>query len=256
LDDFRIRPIRSRVAVLASAGLDSSVLIADLARRGRRVYPVYVRAGLIWERAEQAMLRRFLRVLSHRNIAPLTVLESRMDDVARHHWTVTGRKVPGYRAALSSNYIVGRNLALLAKAAVFCARERIGEIALAPLESNPFPDARPEFFRAFERAARAGLGMLLRVTTPFLGMSKAQVIRRGRALPFELTLSCARPSRNAIHCGACTKCAERIEAFAAAGIPDPTRYARRPSPRRRRQLSLSQATRRRAARRMRWSRGA
>jgi 7-cyano-7-deazaguanine synthase len=227
LDKFRVSPVRSRVAVLASAGLDSSVLIAELARRGRRVFPVYVRAGLIWERAELATLRRFLKALRLRNLAPLTVLKFPMDDVARRHWTVTGRKVPGYRAALASNYIVGRNLTLLAKAAVFCARERIGEIALAPLESNPFPDARPEFFRAFERAARTGLGLPLKVSTPFLGMTKADVIRRGRGLPLALTLSCARPSRGGIHCGACTKCAERIEAFAAAHIPDPTRYARR-----------------------------
>ncbi len=230
MDGFRIRPIRSRVAVLASAGLDSSVLIAELARRGKRVFPVYVRAGLIWERAELATLRRFLTSLRLRNVAPLTVLEFPMDDVARRHWTVTGRRVPGYRAALTSNYIVGRNLALLAKAAVFCARERIGEIALAALKSNPFPDARPEFFRAFERAAHAGLGLPLKVSTPFLGMTKAQVIRRGRALPLELTLSCANPPGGAIHCGACTKCAERIEAFAAARVTDPTRYARRRGP--------------------------
>jgi 7-cyano-7-deazaguanine synthase len=227
LDNFRIRPVRSRVAVLASAGLDSSVLIAELARRGRRVFPVYVRAGLIWERAELAMLRRFLQALGRRNIAPLTVLEFPVDDVAGDHWSVTGRRVPGYRAAVASNYIVGRNLALLAKTAVFCARNRIGEIAMAPLQSNPFPDARPAFFRAFERAALTGLGLPLKVGTPFLGMSKAQVIRRGRALPLELTLSCAQPRRGGIHCGACTKCAERIEAFAAARVPDPTRYARR-----------------------------
>jgi 7-cyano-7-deazaguanine synthase len=227
LNNFRIRPIRSRVAVLASAGLDSSVLLAELARRGRRVFPVYVRAGLVWEAAELATLSRFLRALKHRNLAALTVLELPIDDVARDHWSVTGRGVPGYRAALSSNYIVGRNLALLAKAAVFCVRNRIGEIAMAPLRSNPFPDARPEFFRAFECAARLGLGLPLKVGTPFLGMTKAQVIRRGRGLPLELTLSCARPQRGAVHCGACTKCAERIDGFAAAGVPDPTTYARR-----------------------------
>jgi 7-cyano-7-deazaguanine synthase len=222
---FRIAPVRSRVAVLASGGLDSSVLLGDLARQGRRVYPVYIRAGLRWERAEVRVLRGFLSALDSSRVAPLAILDLPMIDVAPNHWTVTGRRVPGYRAALESNYIVGRNLSLLVKAAIFCAHNRIGEIAMAPLESNPFPDARPEFFRAVECAVLLGVGLKLRVTTPFAGMNKAAVIRRGRGLPLELTMSCANP-RGAIHCGACTKCAERIEGFAAARVADPTRYAR------------------------------
>jgi 7-cyano-7-deazaguanine synthase len=229
LKDFRVTPVPSRVAVLASGGLDSSVLLDEMARRGRRVFPVYVRAGLKWEEAELAALRRFLRALGRKNIEPVTVLRLPTDDIAANHWSVTGRNVPGYRAATASNYIAGRNLSLLAKAAVFCALRRIGEIAMAPLESNPFPDARPEFFRSFERTAELGLGLKLRVTTPFLGLTKAQVIQRGSLLPLELTLSCARP-RRALQCGSCTKCAERIEAFAAAGIDDSTRYAHRPRP--------------------------
>ena len=148
-------------------------------------------------------------------------------DIARDHWSVTGKAVPGYRASLTSNYIPGRNLSLLTKAAMFCARNRIGEIALAPLQSNPFPDARPEFFRAFERAVKLGMELPLRVLTPFEGLEKSAVIRKGRALPLELTLSCANP-RGSLHCGSCTKCAERVQGFRAAGIADPTRYARKP----------------------------
>src|SRR5262249_20512167 len=106
--------------------------------------------------------------------------------------------------------------------------ERIGQIAMAPLESNPFPDARPEFFRAFARAVELGVGIRLKISTPFVGMTKAEVVKRGFAMPLELTVSCARP-RGAIDCGACTKCAERVEGFAAAGVDDPTVYARKPA---------------------------
>ena len=220
---FRVVPIRSRVAVLASGGLDSSVLIAELARRSRRVYPIYVRAGLNWERDELQVLRRFLRSIARRNIEEISILRLPFDDVAGDHWSVTGRGIPGYRARTESNYIPGRNLALLSKAAIFCARNRIGEIAMAQLKANPFPDARPEFFRAFERTAELGLGLKLRVRAPFLNLSKSDVIGKGKALPLELTLSCARP-RGTVHCGRCTKCAERVAGFRTAGILDPTRY--------------------------------
>jgi 7-cyano-7-deazaguanine synthase len=172
-------------------------------------------------------LRKFMKTLRGFRIAALSILDLPMTDVAANHWSVTGRGVPGYRAATSSNYIVGRNLSLLVKAAVFCAYHRIGEIAMAPLDANPFPDARPQFFRAAERAIALGVGLPVKIRVPFVGLSKAQVIRRGRGLALGFTLSCARP-RGLVHCGACTKCAERIEAFAAAGIEDPTRYRTAP----------------------------
>lgn len=202
------------------------MLLADLARGGRSVFPIYIRAGLRWERNELAVLRRFVAALAKPNIEKITVLDFPTTDVVRDHWSLTGKGVPGYRAALASNYIPGRNLSLLAKAAIFCARNRIGEIAMAPLHSNPFPDARPQFFRAFETTVKIGMELPLRVLTPFARLDKAGVIKRGRGLPLQLTLSCARP-HGAIHCGACTKCAERIEGFREAGVPDPTRYSRK-----------------------------
>jgi 7-cyano-7-deazaguanine synthase len=224
---YRISPVKSRIAVLASGGLDSSVLIATLAKPRREVFPIYVRAGLRWERAEIAALARFIRALGSPRVRPLTELRVPMDDVAPKHWSVTGRGVPGYQAPFSSNYIIGRNLSLIAKAAVFCAYHRIGELAMAPLEANPFPDARPEFFRALSDAIALGVGLRLRIRTPFLGLSKARLIRRARNLPLQLTFSCARP-KGSLQCGRCTKCAERIEAFRAARVPDPTRYAYQP----------------------------
>lgn len=225
--NYRIVPIPDRIAILASGGLDSSVMLGSIARSERQVFPVYIRAGLSWEPHELATLRRFVRALRSPNIEPIIALKLPMGDLAGEHWSMTGCDVPDYDAALTSNYILGRNLTLLTKAAVFCARHQIGEIAMAPLESNPFPDARPEFFRAFSRAVELGVGIKLKVRTPFAGLTKADVVRRGAGMPMELTVSCARPTGN-IHCGACTKCAERVEGFRDAGIADPTIYARKP----------------------------
>jgi 7-cyano-7-deazaguanine synthase len=227
MKNFRITPVKRRVAVLTSGGLDSSVLLAEMARRRREVYPIYVKAGLVWERAELRLLGRFIARLRRSNIEPVAVLDLPVNDFLHGHWTRTGRGVPGYRAALTSNYIPGRNLRLLTRAAAYCAAQKIGEIAMALLGSNPFPDARPEFFRSFERTVELGLDFPLKLTIPFHGMEKEDVIRLGMNLPLELTLTCASPIRGR-HCGRCTKCAERIEAFKRSGVPDPTGYALRP----------------------------
>jgi len=215
-----------RVCVLASGGLDSAVLLGTLARR-REVHPVYVRCGLRWERAEEALLASFLRALRRRQgltVAPLVRLEL---PVARlyggNHWSVSGREVPGARAALSSNYLPGRNLLLTSLAAVHCARLRIPELALALLADNPFPDATAAFLTNLGRVASQALDHPITVRAPFRRLAKEAVIRRGRNLPLALTLSCASP-RGLRHCGACTKCAERQSAFARSGVPDPTVY--------------------------------
>jgi 7-cyano-7-deazaguanine synthase len=229
-DGYRITPVANRITVLTSGGLDSSVMLGVIAQSGRHVFPVYIRAGLSWERDELATLKRFVRALKLPNVEPVTALSLPMGDLSGDHWSMTGRNVPGYNASLSSNYILGRNFTLLTKGAIFSARNQIGEIAMAPLESNPFPDARPEFFRAFARAVELGVGIKLTIRTPFAGKTKADVVRAGVGMPLELTVSCARPA-GIVHCGACTKCAERVEGFLDAGVPDPTHYARKPKKR-------------------------
>jgi 7-cyano-7-deazaguanine synthase len=204
------------------------VLVRDLLRRHLEVQPLYVRAGMRWETAEIAALKAFLRALrSPRRLRPLAVIDVPMSDLYGRHWSTGGGDVPGYRAANESIYLPGRNLALLSKAATFCVLRGIPVLAIGVLGSNPFPDATPGFFRAIRRALSLGLDSPIRIVMPYRSLSKEEVIRRGRDLPLQLTLSCARPTGGR-HCGVCTKCAERARAFRRAGIRDPTRYAAGP----------------------------
>lgn len=212
-------------AALVSGGLDSAVMLAELVLEADTVFPLYVRTGLRWEEAELHWIRRLLTTEVMRPCAPLSVLELPVEDIYGDHWSLTGRDVPGYDTSLDSNYLPGRNLLLLSKAAVFCAMRGVPRIALAPLSANPFPDGTLEFFRAAEEAIDRGLAFRVKIELPFRSMAKAEVIQRGRHLPLELTFSCIQPV-GIEHCGDCTKCAERQHGFAAAHIPDPTPYRR------------------------------
>jgi 7-cyano-7-deazaguanine synthase len=220
--------------VLLSGGLDSAVLLAHEAQHAR-VHPVYVSVGLAWEHAERATVARLLRShIFNGRLAPIATVEFTMRDVySPAHWAIRGVP-PAYDTPDEDVYLPGRNLVLLTKAAVVAATRKIHRIALGPLANNPFPDATPEFFATMSMALSLGLNHRIEVATPFASLHKEDVIKIGTQLgvPLEHTLSCMNPVENGdvLHCGLCSKCRERRDAFNAAGIVDPTRYANR-SPR-------------------------
>ena len=220
-----------RIAVLFSAGLDSAVLLAQVSEQWPRatIQPIYVSTGLAWEREEQQMGERYLNALAATaTIAPLASLTVDMRDVyPPTHWAVRGQP-PGYDTPDEDVYLEGRNIVLLSKASVFMARHAISRVMIGPLAGNPFPDATPQFFDAMARALALGLGAPISIEAPFAELKKADVIRLGRSLgvPFELTLSCMQP-KNGRHCGRCSKCRERIDAFREAGGNDAADYVTR-----------------------------
>lgn len=87
-----------------------------------------------------------------------------------------------------------------------------------------YPDCRPEFIDAMDKATSAGTFVDVRVEAPYTNISKADIVRRGDALGIDYakTWSCYKGSE--IHCGKCGTCVERKEAFADAGVEDPTEY--------------------------------
>jgi 7-cyano-7-deazaguanine synthase len=216
---------RDGVAVLASGGLDSAILVAELLRDHTSVHPIYVRFGLAWESVEEAYLRRFLATLDAPAPEPLVVLQTPIAPVYGVHWSVSGDDVPDDRSADEAVYLPGRNLLLLAQASVWCALHDVHTIALGTLKGNPFPDSTREFFDGFGALVQQGLGHSLEVTTPFAGLTKADVLELGRGLALQHTFSCIDPHDD-LHCGRCNKCAERRNAFSALQIFDLTEYGR------------------------------
>ena len=206
--------------VLFSAGLDSAVLAAAEARSSI-VHPVYVSTGLAWEPEERAAVDRLLQAPAFAALQPLASLAFTVADVyPPSHWALRGQP-PAYDTPDEDVYLTGRNVVLLSKAGIFCARHGIGRIALGLLRGNPFPDATPAFLAAMSSALSLGLAHPIAIDAPFAGMSKAEVIRLGRDLgvPLALTLSCMNPAGGQA-CRRCSKCRERIDAFAEAGIDE------------------------------------
>lgn len=212
------------IGVLASGGLDSSILLAHLLDQGHRVQPFYIRKGLYWQEHELAGLRRFLQAIATPNLLDLVILDLPLADLYSGHWSLTGQDAPAHDSPDEAVYLPGRNALLLVKAAVWCQLHGIEQLALAPLGTSPFEDAGAQFLADFEAALNRGAQRRVQFLSPFGKMNKQQVMALGRNLPLALTFSCIAPI-GGLHCGRCNKCAERKTAFQLSGRRDDTPYA-------------------------------
>jgi 7-cyano-7-deazaguanine synthase len=217
-----------KCVVLLSGGIDSSVLLYSLVSQ-YECYPISFDYG-------QTHVKEL--------IAARNVCEARNHDLLLRHRVVnlssalggllpsalTGKgKIPeGHYAAKNMKLTVvpGRNLIMLAIAAGYAEGMSASAVAYAAHAEDHFiyPDCRPEFVataaQVIHRSTEFGVSLL----APFLNMSKSEIITLGKRLtvPFRRTWSCYKGGD--LHCGKCGTCVERKEAFAKAGVEDPTEY--------------------------------
>lgn len=153
-------------------------------------------------------------------------------DVPKH------RSASAMAADIPITYVPSRNIIFLSMASALAEVVGAGAIFLGvnAVDYSGYPDCRPEFIEAFQRVLDVGTkagaqGRPARIHAPIVRMTKAQIIREGTRLgvDYGLTHSCYDPvdlgGGDIRACGACDSCQLRREGFAAAGVPDPTRYA-------------------------------
>ncbi len=217
--------------VCVSGGMDSC-LTAAIAAAEHRLAFLHANYG---QRTEAKELECFRR-LAERFRAERTLVVDFSHLRAIGGSSLTDPSVPvreGLPVAgvIPNSYVPFRNAHLLSAAASW--GEALGARAIFVgavwEDSSGYPDCRPEFYRAFEEAIRRGTRPEtdLRIVTPVIAMTKAEIVRRGRQLeaPFELTWSCYQAEDEA--CGACESCLLRLKGFAEAGVEDPIPYRKR-----------------------------
>jgi 7-cyano-7-deazaguanine synthase len=134
-------------------------------------------------------------------------------------------------------YVPARNTIMLSLALAWAEVLEANDIFIGvnAVDYSGYPDCRPEFIEAYQRMARlatkAGVeGREITIHTPLIGLTKAQIIRKGIELgvDYALTVSCYQADAEGRACGVCDSCRIRKEGFQAAGVPDPTKYRQNP----------------------------
>jgi len=219
-----------KAVVLVSGGLDSAAVLAMARAEGYRSYAL----SLDYGQRHRAELQAAERVAQSLGAAEHRVV--RIDLGAIGGSALTDHRIPlpeQASAGIPVTYVPARNTVFLAVALGWAEVLGAGDIFLGvnAVDYSGYPDCRPAFVTAFERlanlATKAGVeGNPFRIRAPLIRLSKSEIIQKGHALgvDFSLTVSCYQADDLGRACGVCDSCRLRAQGFAAAGLPDPTRY--------------------------------
>jgi len=216
--------------VLLSGGLDSATALAIARERGFACHALSVDYG---QRhfAELEAARRVARAGGAREHRLMRVDLAGIGGSALTDPTIAVPESPG--RGIPVTYVPARNTIMLALALAWAevlgARDLF--IGVNVLDSSGYPDCRPEYIAAFTAlaalATKAAVeGTPCRLHTPLISLTKAEIICEGLRLKVDYaqTVSCYQADAAGRACGRCDACRLRRAGFAAAGVPDPTRY--------------------------------
>ncbi|MFP5379244.1 MAG: 7-cyano-7-deazaguanine synthase QueC [Vicinamibacteria bacterium] len=220
---------RRPAVVLLSGGLDSYTAAAVAARDGFALHALTIDYGQR-HRQELAAARRVAQALGAVRHLELAIDLAAIGGSALTSAIDVPKDRPIDPAEIPVTYVPARNTIFLSIAMGWAEVTGASDLYLGvnALDYSGYPDCRPEFVRAFERlaglATKAGVeGGAFTVHAPLLEMTKADIVRKGRALGLDygLTMSCYDPSPEGMPCGRCDSCHLRAAGFAEAGARDP-----------------------------------
>ena len=218
--------------ILLSGGLDSATLLALARREGYACHALSFRYGqrhaIELERA--AILARQLGAVRHL-VLDLNLRQFGGSALTADIPVPKDRPAEAIGSGIPPTYVPARNTVFLSLALAWAETLTATDIFIGvnALDYSGYPDCRPEFIAAFELmanlATKAGVegGTRLRIHTPLIRMSKADIVRLGAELSvdYSQTVSCYDPAPSGAPCGACDACLLRAKGFAEAGMADP-----------------------------------
>jgi 7-cyano-7-deazaguanine synthase len=225
-----------KAVLLLSGGLDSTTTLAIAKAEGFSVYALSFAYGQrhSFELSAASLIAKKLGVAEHRVInidlggfGGSALTESSLDVPKDRDTTASDQDIP-------ITYVPARNTVFLSFALAWAEVLKAYDIFIGvnALDYSGYPDCRPEFIRSFEDTANLATaygvegGRRIKIHTPLIDLTKAEIIRRGHELGIDygLTTSCYDPDSQGRACGHCDACQLRLKGFRENGIADPGLY--------------------------------
>ena len=227
------RPVtfeKPKAVVLLSGGLDSATALAIANEKGYACYALQFDYG----QRHHAELRAAHAVAAQVGAVETRLMKIDFGGIGGSALTDNSIAVPtAPSAGIPVTYVPARNTVFLSLALAWAEvlHARYIYIGVNAIDYSGYPDCRPDFIAAFENlaalATKAGVeGGQLKIETPLIQLTKAQIIREGMRLgvDYAQTVSCYSADNTGRACGKCDSCRFRAQGFRDAGVPDPTRY--------------------------------
>jgi len=221
-----------RAVVLLSGGLDSATVLAIAREAGYELYALSFCYGQrhVWELEAAARVAASIGVAQHR-VAQIDLRIFGGSALTDAIDVPKGRSTDDMAHGIPITYVPARNTIFLSFALAWAEVLASSDIFIGvnALDYSGYPDCRPEFIEAFEKmanlATKAGVEgrQALKIHTPLIAMTKAQIIKKGLELgvDYGLTSSCYDPSAAGKPCGECDSCVLRRKGFEENGMEDP-----------------------------------
>jgi 7-cyano-7-deazaguanine synthase len=224
----------ARAIILLSGGLDSATVLALASQEGFELYALSFDYGqrhqVELEKARQLAMRYSVK----RHIVSKIDLRTFGGSALTSEIEVPKNRDVENVNAIPLTYVPARNTIFLSYALAFAEVTGARDIFIGvnAVDYSGYPDCRPEFIDAFEKVANLGTKSgvegktPIRIRTPLLQMSKAEIIRAGveAGVDYSLTSSCYDPDEKGFACAHCDACLLRLRGFSDAGVPDPIPY--------------------------------
>lgn len=224
-----------RALVLLSGGIDSTTTMAVARSEGYDIYGLTFRYGQR-HAAELQAAERIAKAMGTRRHLVLSIDLGMIGGSALtdNIEVPKGRSEGEIQKGIPPTYVPARNTIFLSYALAWAEVLGISDIFIGvnAVDYSGYPDCRPEYIEAFEQMANLATKaavedkITLRIRTPLIHMTKAEIIKKGIELgiDYSMTHSCYDPSEKGEACGQCDSCLLRKKGFREAGVPDPTNY--------------------------------
>ncbi len=226
---------KRKAVVLLSGGIDSATSLYIAGKMGFDLYGL----SFYYGQRHKIELQAAGRIAAHCGVVRHITLDIDLrlfgnsaltDDIA----VPKMRSIEEMATDIPITYVPARNTIFLSFALAWAEVLESDDIFIGvnALDYSGYPDCRPEYIAAYERMANLATKasvegkQRLKIHTPLIDLTKAQIIQQGLDLgvDFGLTHSCYDPADTGEACGRCDSCLLRMKGFKEAGIPDPTVY--------------------------------